>query len=202
VPFLYIIICRKSGIRSISDARLSVGDTPGGLRSGSHYSRGSFRSRNAGRTSSRNDIVYSRWTTGMLVRASEICRINTPLRMYQRGLLWLCALREHPCRANSSISTASPRSGKRRTRRPGLGTFLGVLRPFPANLPALSHLHHFLFYVYCLTRERSNRRTFNLREYYVLRENERTMFHHFINSIFMQKEVVISGVILHDNFTR
>lgn len=82
--FLCIIICREFGVRSISGARLSIGDTPGGLRSDSHYSRGSFRSRNAGRTLSRNDIVYSRWTTGMLVRASEIRRINTPLRMYQR----------------------------------------------------------------------------------------------------------------------
>lgn len=146
MPFFCIIICDESGVRSISGARLSIGDTPDGLRSNSHYSRGSFRSRNAGRTPSRNDIVYSRWTTGMLVRASEIRRINTPLRMYQRGLLCLCALQEHPDRANSSISTALPRSGKRRMRRPGLGTFLGVLRPFPANLMILSYLRYFSFY--------------------------------------------------------
>lgn len=150
MPFLCIIICLKSGIRSISGARLSIGDTADELRSGSHYSRGSFRSRNAGKTSSRNDIVYSRWTTGMLVRASEIRRINTPLRMYQRSVLCLCALREHPGRANSSISTESPRSGKRRTRRPGLGVLSRAYYALSRRMFTAISLFTLLLSILCL----------------------------------------------------
>lgn len=59
--FLFIIICPGKYVRSLcafirsyeSDFVLVF-----------HYSHGSSRSRNTGRTSKRNDIVYSRWTTG------------------------------------------------------------------------------------------------------------------------------------------
>lgn len=86
----------------------------------------------------------------MLVRTSQIRRINTLLRMYQRDQLWLfCERIAQTLLAN--LPTASSRKWKKVcARQPGLDdpvASLGVLRPFRVIFTALLYLHYFFFFL-------------------------------------------------------
>lgn len=155
MPFLYIIICRKSEIRSILRRALINRRYPGRIPV-----RLSLLARIVPLAKRRKNVEQKwhcvqpldHWDTGTCT--SEIRRINTPLRMYQRGMFCLCAPWKHPCRANSSISTASPRSGKRRTRRPGLGVLSWAHYALSRRMSQLSLIFTLLSALCLLTKER------------------------------------------------
>jgi len=142
---LRIIICRDAfDLLSLSrwSARLQIGNTDK-LQFGCHYSRASPRSRNAERTPNRNDIVYSRRTTGdagyvHLKFTGSIhhcaCSSMVGFASARCRCIFIAQTRAVPLRPFAVEKDAHVSQGSRRSRR-----LPGVLRPFQINPAAFSY---------------------------------------------------------------
>lgn len=137
-------------------ARLSIDNR---LRSDQHYSRGSSRSRNAGRTPNRNGIVYSHWITGDAGYIGTCISNSQDQYTIAHVPVWsVLPLRDVNAPSPRKLARqfqCSPSQWKK-TRvsagdRDALVAFLGPLRSFQINLVAFS-------IVICLTFNGRKRR--------------------------------------------